>query len=192
MSDNREEWTDAELAAHCRDGDEFALTRLAALYIPALAQCIALSRHHRGHVTVEVIEDAAQEVFYRICEAGDHILANFQPTAKTLAQFLALLMFRQVEEFLRQERLEHCRRQHVDTDSDERRSGPGPQEERAEQITADLSPAQRAFLQALLTRTFADDPDKPSPEAVRQMARRIRLKVQELLRQSGETFSEKS
>ncbi len=88
MSSHREEWTEAEWAARCRDGDSKAWDRLAELFVSRLHADVARCWRHRPPDAEQYIQDAVQDIFRNLRGKPEQVLSTFDGASESLEEFL--------------------------------------------------------------------------------------------------------
>ncbi len=157
MSSHREEWTEAEWAARCRDGDSKAWDRLAELFVSRLHADVARCWRHRPPDAEQYIQDAVQDIFRNLRGKPEQVLSTFDGASESLAEFLTGLATRRAQTLCRgYRRLNRCEAEAAPTEEETPRHGEIDDEDRATRLEPGLTPREGDFLHMRLERRLSD------------------------------------
>jgi RNA polymerase sigma factor (sigma-70 family) len=109
MTEQQERLAEAAVVRACLAGDRAAWEELAFYLALAVTLCLARCRHSAPRRLEGVIEDAGQQVVYRLLQREEEVLGRFDPQAGPLAGYLARFVWQEARHLDRADRRAHRR-----------------------------------------------------------------------------------
>src|SRR5262245_171433 len=101
MTDNKEQWTDAELSARCQAGERPAWDRLVKMLASIESEVVSLCRYRGWPASLELIHDAMQNVLCRLWQERTGMAEASRRYAGSLRELLLKRTCRAVENLLK-------------------------------------------------------------------------------------------